>query len=475
MKYNKLLILVFCSLTWICSAQEQLGLRTENYSGINSILLNPANNLTSPFQWDINLAGGGVFVDNNFGGFGNASISDLRNARAKDILLATDFPSDQQFPGSAVVFDFEEPGRKKFGLGLTSVMGPAFMLNFEQHTFGIFTNFRAIGGGHQIPAVFGYYDYRNITANQDYGVPPSNVSGMAWTELGLNYAFKAETTNGKVGIGFNIRYLQGYESFFIKNNTNLRITKLQRDSLNFQNGADIDFGFTTSSLDEEDVNLQRNGTGFGVDLGLTFATPEYQDGYGLKLGLSVLDIGKIKFDNQTEMHRIDINDAFSFDPRQLDDVTDFRDGLAQLETELFMDTTTTFSGTTYDMWLPGALSLQADVGIRENIYVNATLVQRLSMGEINVQRGNLFALTPRFESRWVSAFLPVSIYNWQHVKIGTAIRLAFFTFGTEDLGSFFGKKNLTGTDFYAGIKINPFRLGWKGGGGKGKEMKCYQF
>ena len=297
MKYQNLLLPIFCCLVWVCSAQEQLGLRTENYSGINSILLNPANNLTSPFQWDINFVGGGAFIDNNFGGFRNASLGDLRNARGEDILLATDFPSDQQFPSGAVVFDFEEPGKEKFGLGVTNIMGPAFMLNFEQHSFGLFTNFRAIGGGHQIPAVLGYYDYRSVTANQDFEVSPSNVSGMVWSEFGLNYAYKAKTTNGQVGIGFNIRYLQGYESFFIKNNTNLRITKLQRDSLTFQNGADIDFGFTSSSLDEEDVNLQKNGTGFGIDLGLTFATPEYQDGYGLKLGLAILDIGRIKFNS----------------------------------------------------------------------------------------------------------------------------------------------------------------------------------
>jgi len=62
------------------------------------------------------------------------------------------------------------------------------------------------------------------------------------------------------------------------------------------------------------------------------------------------------------------------------------------------------------------------------------------------------------------------------LQIGAAVRLAFLTLGSENLGSFLGRKSLTGTDFYAAIKINPFRLGWKGGGGrKGKEVKCYQF
>ena len=116
------------------------------------------------------------------------------------------------------------------------------------------------------------------------------------------------------------------------------------------------------------------------------------------------------------------------------------------------------------------------MAIRENLYVNATLIQRTPIGTNTIERGNLFALTPRYESRWISAFLPVSIYNWQNFQIGTAIRLAFLTIGTENIGSFFGQKNLTGTDFYAAIRINPYKLGWKNGGGKkGKAVKCYEF
>jgi len=101
----------------------------------------------------------------------------------------------------------------------------------------------------------------------------------------------------------------------------------------------------------------------------------------------------------------------------------------------------------------------------------------MPIGSISVERGNLLAVTPRYESRWVSGFLPVSVYNWQHFQIGAAVRLAFLTFGTENIGSFFGRESLTGADFYAAIKINPFKSGWKNGGGgrKSQSVKCYEF
>lgn len=476
MRYSHFLLPFFCCFSLFSTAQEQLGLRTENYSGINSIFSNPANNLTTPFQWDVNLGGVGFFIDNNFGGYRDASVGDVLN-NVDRLFLATDFPSDQVFPAGSIVFDFAASGKNKFASAVTTITGPSFLLNFEKHSFGFFTNFRAMASGHDIPAVLGYYDYKNIRSGDSYAVFPSSVAGMAWSELGLNYLYKGATNNGQIGIGFNLKYLRGLESFFVKNNNNLNITKLERDALNFENGANIDIGFTTSSIDEEAVNLQQNGTGFGLDIGLTYASFDYQDGAGIKLGLSIVDIGKIKFTKNTEAHKIDIDDAFFFNPRNLEDVTSFREGLEQLNEELFDSPDASFIGDTYEVWLPSAFSLQADLAIRENIYINAILVQRMPIGDISVERGNLFAVTPRYESRWISAFLPVSVYNWQHLQVGTAVRLAFLTFGTENIGSFFGSKSLTGADFYAAIKINPFRLGWKNGGGgrKSKSVQCYEF
>ncbi|MEM1122524.1 MAG: DUF5723 family protein [Bacteroidota bacterium] len=470
------LILFFCFCSIVGLAQEQLGLRTENYSGINSISLNPANNLTSPFQWDVNLGAGGFFLENNFGGFRNASIGTLTDAREEDFFLATDFPSDQQFPNGAIVFDFAEVGKDKFATLLATISGPSFMLNFEKHSFGLFTNIRSVIGGQQIPAVFGYYDYQSVGINEQYTVSPSSIAGMTWSELGVNYLFKGETNNGQIGIGFSVKYLQGYESFFVKNDTELRITKMERDVLTFEDGANIRFGFTNSSIDEEELNFQNNGSGFGIDVGITFASDGYLDGYGYKLGVSLLDIGTINFTENTELHgRIDIDEAFIFNPRNLEGVTTLREGLSALDRELFNDTISTRSGDTYEMGLPSAFSLQADVALAENIYINATLLQRMTGRNISLARGNLLAVTPRYESRWISTFLPISLYNYQRFQIGAAIRLAFLTIGSENLGSFLGKRNLTGTDFYAAIKVNPFRLGWKGGGRRGKDVKCYQF
>ena len=465
--------LFFCLLLQFGLAQEQLGLRTENYSGINSISLNPAHNLTNPFQWDVNLIAAGQFIATNFGAFQNANIFSIINHSDK-VVLATDFK--EVTPRDAIIFDFENKGKNKYAALFSDVMGPSVLLNFEKHSLGFFTKARAAIGGQKIPAVLGYYDYKSVGAGEKFKVFPSQIAGMAWTEIGLNYLFKAETNDGKIGIGLNLKYLEGYESFYIENKKGLNITKMQRDSLAFNNGAEIAFGFTNTTIDADNYSPSKNGIGFGIDVGLTYAFQDYSDIYRLKFGISLLDIGKINFNKNTEDHLIDIADAFDFYPRNLDDVTEFRDGLEQLNEELFSDTTNTLVGNNYSIWLPGAFSLQADYALTENIFINAVLVQKLAFGQAQVERGNLFALTPRYESRWISGFLPISVYNYQKIQAGAAIRLAFLTIGTDDILSFFGKTKLNGTDFYLALKINPFQIGWKGGGmTKGKKVRCYEF
>ena len=62
-------------------------------------------------------------------------------------------------------------------------------------------------------------------------------------------------------------------------------------------------------------------------------------------------------------------------------------------------------------------------------------------------------------------------------------KLGFLYLGTDNLGSLVGNTDLTGTDFYAALKVNPFNLGLgkkdKGFGQKRRSnrgsVKCYDF
>ena len=123
--------------------------------------------------------------------------------------------------------------------------------------------------------------------------------------------------------------------------------------------------------------------------------------------------------------------------------------------------------------------MQADYALVPYVYLNGLLVQRVPFGNVSLSRGNLLAFTPRFEHRWFSAALPISLYNYSDMRVGAAVRLAFFTIGSENLGSIIGNDNFTGTDLYFALRINPFSLGFGNWGGwssrRGKNVKCYEF
>ena len=61
------------------NAQEQLGLRLDNYAGVNALTLNPAANATNPLTWDVNLAGFGAWLNTNLGYIQKASVSKVLN------------------------------------------------------------------------------------------------------------------------------------------------------------------------------------------------------------------------------------------------------------------------------------------------------------------------------------------------------------------------------------------------------------
>ncbi|MEO1624642.1 MAG: DUF5723 family protein, partial [Bacteroidota bacterium] len=150
--------------------------------------------------------------------------------------------------------------------------------------------------------------------------------------------------------------------------------------------------------------------------------------------------------------------------------------IEQLSTDLLGAADASLIGNSFDVWLPSAISLQADYGITKQLYINGLLIQRLPTPEYAMRRGNFFAVSPRFEHRWFAASLPMSLYNWQKFRFGMAFRLAFLTIGSDNIGSILGESKWTGTDFYMALRINPFKLGLGGRSNRGgKNVKCYEF
>ncbi len=65
-KASILYLLVFLLMSKIGSSQEMLGVTLGNYSGVSSIMVNPAMIANTKYYLDINLVSADVFFRNNF-------------------------------------------------------------------------------------------------------------------------------------------------------------------------------------------------------------------------------------------------------------------------------------------------------------------------------------------------------------------------------------------------------------------------
>lgn len=468
-------MIIMAHLTHLSFSQEQLGLRTETFSGVNSLGLNPANYLSGSFNWDVNLVGAGVFGQTNYGFIRYTSLSEIIRL-SPEADLASNYNSENQFPENTLILDFNDSNRRTYFNGSTTVMGPAFALRLESgHSFGVFTNFRTAVSAQQIPPSLNYYFFDRTPFGEAINIKPFSVAGMSWSEIGFNYARRVEMTSGNLDIGVSLKFLNGYEAFFLNSKGTFDLTQFPGDTILLAS-PELEYGLTTSNASGDDFSLNRNGGGLAVDIGAVFTIEGYDGPYLWKFGAALLDIGRINFTGNAQLHRINEGQTFAIPTRDYDDLDNVDEILELLSEQAIGNSTASLQGRNFKVWLPGALSLQADYRLMSNVFVNATLIQRMPYRQNTIQRGNLLAITPRFEHRWLSAALPVSLYNYEKLRVGAAIRLAFLTIGTENLGSFVGRSNFYGTDVYVGLKINPFNLGFNLGGGRsGKGVKCYDF
>ncbi len=463
-------------------AQEQLGLRLDNYSGANAISLNPAANATCQLSWDVNLIGFGIGGSNNMAYIENTSVGKVARNAAK---IGPDPALNIFFKGTpALEYNFTDKP-KSFGSMVVRAMGPSFVVNLGSgHSFGLFSSVRAVLSSNSLPRIFNPYEMQRTVYGKSFDIDPFKIKGLSWSELGLNYAYKiGGDTEGGLAIGANLKFMKGFQGFFIDNFEGTKMTRISKDTFRFD-AMKGNIGFTTNY---DDKPTQSNGSGIGFDIGALLTVAANDDRpYEWRFGVSILDLGSIKMTQNTEVHQFVTKEGFILSKKDFEGLNaqDPRaDALLRFNQIAFNNPQATLKGNSMVFGLPTAFQVQADYAFTKNIFLNGLVIQRIPISANTLERDNLLAITPRYESRWLSASMPISVFNYKQVRVGLAVRLAFLTIGTEHLMSFMSNSNLYGTDFYMALKINPFKvgalsLGKKGTGGnwgKNKRVSCYKF
>ncbi len=99
----------------------------------------------------------------------------------------------------------------------------------------------------------------------------------------------------------------------------------------------------------------------------------------------------------------------------------------------------TFPGSTvsdhYTAKLPTVINLNFDYRIVRNVYVNVMFIQSIrKKASVGYRTQSVLGVTPRFESRWFDASVPVVLSDdYRNLQIGLAFRMGPLYFGSDNI------------------------------------------
>jgi hypothetical protein len=449
------------------SSQESLGIVNSSYSGITGSMINPAVAVTSPFYIDINILAIDAFAENNY----------IYMAK-EEYRFKRFFEKNPKFPthgvdNNLIVYDYYTTKDKKAYANIR-LSGPSFSINLGRHSFGIVTGARAVSSFKNVPydiAKFGFdkleyppqYDINYIDNRNIYNAE------LSWAEFGLNYSYVIKQQGLDYwAAGVTVKRLKGYAGGYF-NTKNVDYVFLDKDTLivhniNAEGGYSLPFDYSTNQFVSSPLF---RGKGMGFDLGVIYekkkrnvrdekvsklCAQNYVP-YQYKIGISLLDIGRIKFTENAQ--KIIMNDGSTYWPgisgMDFTNMQDLTDTVSQM---FYGNTTEIYQGNEIKVALPTAISIQADINYINNWYINGTLVYPVQFSKSGVVRPVLFGLTPRYQTELFEVSMPLTLYDWTSPRIGLSARFMGFYIGTEKISGYFHYKDFTGIDFYAGLKIS---------------------
>ncbi len=500
-----LLTTAACISFFAIHAQDMMGIRNSNYAGVTGIDLNPASIVDSRIKLDINLLTVGVTVDNNYLFIPK---KELKFVGIKNIVKKVD---DKKY-----LDKYEFGGSDKLMWVASTIQGPSAMVNLGNHSFALSYNIRTAISFRDIQfaqAKFAFTDVNfdpietallNGNTNgfpsaadptKVFSAPNFKVNALGWAEWDLTYgAYVFKKGRNALKTAVTLKYLQGAGGGYAKNadidffvhDDGIKDTSLSV-RVNNIDYARVSFD-SYSSSNAKKYGDYVHGKGIGWNFGLEWqwrrkdpATYTYEmDGrtredkevnkYILKVGASLIDFGKITFkDEWAGVYNISSSDADYIQNNTLlynagysannydwyhDEFKSNEDFDTTYSVMFYGDPNRSRVGNKFSMALPSAFSLQVDYNVYKKFYLNATVIQAVKHGENQVVRANMLAFTPRYETDWFEAAVPVTYFNNRDTRVGLAFRLGTIIIGSDKVGSLFGLSDLTGMDVYAGLKFS---------------------
>lgn len=467
-------------------AQNQwMGLSASNYAGLNGVYFNPSSIADTPYRIYVNLGGANVHLYNNY----------LKiNLPYSLWQLSRNRVSDRYRDGSGHVL-FKESymsenldGNTKYVTASAEARFPGIVVPLPHGQVIAFSS--RVRAAFQISNVS-----EQLAQLARHGLGDAGALGLAgrplidsrfalnlnsWQEFGLSYA-KTLTPNTRhfFKAGLTVKYLVGLGGGYVINK-GLGYTVYSGDSVQIRN-RDVQYGYTNYEFYDRGsgyrtrnlYNKDRLGRGLGLDLGLTYEwRPDYEQydytmdnvartddttpKYKLRVGLAVVDLGRINYANDRYVRASTLARNASVQLGSLDTLS-YRD-LAHVDWLVNQLAGTQNTVRSFKSRLPHTLNLNVDYRVRGHYYVSALWNQNLlSKYAIGIRTFSGLSIIPRFEKQKVEFALPLAIADdYRRLRVGAMLRVGPAFIGSDNLGGVFSAGTTTGYDLYAGAAFVLF-------------------
>jgi Family of unknown function (DUF5723) len=411
-------------------AQQPIGLMNDHYLPATSVLFNPASVGSSPLRLDINVLSANAAAYNNAFYVNHLSLFSLFTKNTNELTVIYAKPDNIHFFSS------------------TSIQGPSVTYKSGSYFFGITTQWRtgtSFISGKTTPKL----DLANILDDTLYEFPSSKLAGMGWMQFGFTIGSTAKIPNGlRATWGLTINYLAGQEGIAISTSQPFNFLQ-HHDSVTYYN-LKMDYG--ASEGFREDVpdgltDFRLNGSGFSFNIGGSISNggPLNEE---WKLSFSIEDLGMLVFKHDIDRVTYLQDEATTISENDLSDVRNSQDVFS-----LIMGNAGVAQSGSLKISLPASWMVQGEVALPNQFFLNAVLVQRLTLSDRQVQKANMVAFTPEYETRKIAAGVPIVWNNYDQFQVGGYFRYESFMIGTNNLASLLIPSQWKGADVYLGIHI----------------------
>lgn len=463
----KYLLLLASSLMTIMttSAQNLLGISTSRYGGTNRLYINPSLAADSPSDVYFNVFTANIHANNNYVRY-QAPFSLLR-------LVTGNVPNNYKRPDGSLNFAIDYTrenldGKPKNGTVWGEVRGPSLLMRTSPRTaFAVTTRLRAVGQVVGASEALLSAVRTGLSQNTVFGIPARDnqfgANTNTYSELGLTYAGTVWESDGqKLLLGITAKVLLGYNAqHFINRGLEYQISA-ESDNLNNiyleVDRLDATLAYTTflqnRSLTPRTLfSPSSPGRGVGLDIGITYVQQYDMDSPALRLGAALTDIGGLSYKGGQYTYADIDQDPVRFTNS---DFSNYGGSVGIARTvQQKLSAGRTPDRTNFRAGLPTSLNLSVDSQLPNGFGINLTYLQDMRSAQATaIHQPTLVAITPRYDTRWMSLSVPVMYLN-RGVTAGASVRVGPGWLGTDNFFGLIG--NTTngiqprGLDIYAGF------------------------